>query len=194
MADLNKLKRKLSLVYYLSINACMKFTKLSTVALTICTILSQIKIAEAQSSNNYYAGQSSGGQSINVDLNSISRASSKSVDFVYYLGEERIQSQANCEAGTWTTFPERAINRPQSQATQNMLNVVCQNRASNSSSRRRVARVFDPPSNVRTSPNGSALCSVRNITDINIYSSTGDWYYTDVCGEMGVIHSSQIRF
>lgn len=171
----------------------MKLTKLSTVALTICTILSQVKIAEAQRSNNYYAGQSSGGQSINVDLNSISRASYKSVDFVYYLGEERIQSQANCEAGTWTTFPERAINRPQSQATQNMLNVVCQNRASNPPSRSGVARVFDPPSNVRTSPNSNILCSVRNVTNINIYGSTGSWYYTDYCGERGVIHSSQIR-
>ncbi|WP_071839444.1 MULTISPECIES: hypothetical protein [Microcystis] len=29
---------------------------------------------------------------------------------------------------------------------------------------------------------------------INIYGSVGSWYYTDVCGEMGVIHSSQIKF
>lgn len=171
----------------------MKLLKLSTTSLAICAVLSQIKIAEAQPSNNYYAGQSSGGQSINVDLSSISRASYKSVDFVYYLGEERIQSQANCEAGTWTTFPERAINRPQSQATQNMLNVVCQNRASSPVSSSRRGRVYDPPSNVRTSPNGSVLCSVRNVTDINIYGSTGSWYYTDYCGEMGVINISQIR-
>lgn len=57
-----------------------------------------------------------------------------------------------------------------------------------------VAIVFDPPSNVRQSPNGNFLCSIRERTTINIYSSTGDWYYTDICGTMGVIHSSQITF
>lgn len=57
-----------------------------------------------------------------------------------------------------------------------------------------VALVFDPPSNVRTTPNGNILCSVRNKTTINIYSSVGDWFYTDVCGNRGVIHRSQIRF
>ncbi|MDR9899771.1 hypothetical protein G7B40_035220 [Aetokthonos hydrillicola Thurmond2011] len=61
-------------------------------------------------------------------------------------------------------------------------------------SRTGVAIVFDPPSNIRESPNGRILCSVRRPTTINIYGSTGSWYYTDVCGTMGVIHSSQITF
>jgi hypothetical protein len=149
--------------------------------------------AQAQTCG-YYAGQASGGQSINVNLCSISRASYRSIDFVYYLGNERVQSQANCEAGTWTTFPERSVHRPQSQATQNMLNVVCSYKASNPTSSAGVALVFDPPSNVRVSPNGQILCSVRKRTSINIYGSTGSWYYTNVCGRMGVINSSQIRF
>jgi hypothetical protein len=54
--------------------------------------------------------------------------------------------------------------------------------------------VFSPPSNVRTSPNGNIICSVRERRTINIYDSVGSWYYTNVCGEMGVIHSSQIKF
>jgi len=29
---------------------------------------------------------------------------------------------------------------------------------------------------------------------INIYGSVGSWYDTNVYGEMGVIHSSQIKF
>jgi hypothetical protein len=162
------------------------------VALGICAVFGQIKIASSQI---YNAGQSSNGQSIKVDLGSISRASYRSVDFVYYLGNERVQSQANCEAGTWTTFPEKEVHRPQSQATQNMLNVVCRDAtASNPVSRTRTAVVFDPPSNVRTEPGGDILCSVRSRTVINIYGSTGSWYYTDVCGGMGVIDSSQIRF
>ncbi|MDY6784397.1 MAG: hypothetical protein SW833_17920 [Cyanobacteriota bacterium] len=57
-----------------------------------------------------------------------------------------------------------------------------------------VAIVFDPPSNVRKSPNGEILCSVRERATIDIHGSSGSWYYTDVCEEMGMIHSSQITF
>jgi hypothetical protein len=55
----------------------------------------------------------------------------------------------------------------------------------------KVAIVADPPSNVRKSPNGNSLCLVREHTKINICGSTNGWYYTDICGTMGVIHSSQ---
>lgn len=58
-----------------------------------------------------------------------------------------------------------------------------------------VATVFDPPSNVRATPNGEIICSVREVMNIDLYSSVQqDWYRTDVCGEMGYIHNSQIRF
>jgi hypothetical protein len=143
---------------------------------------------------DYYAGQAVGGQSINVNLCSISQASQRSVNFVYFLGDERIQSQANCEAGTWTTFPERAVHRPQSLATQNMLNTVCSYRSSRNRAEGQVVFVFDPPSNVRVSPNGRVLCSINQAREINVYGATGSWYYTDACGQTGVIHSSQIRF
>jgi hypothetical protein len=56
------------------------------------------------------------------------------------------------------------------------------------------AIVFDPPSNVRSAPNGGILCLVRERTTINIYGKVGDWYNTDACGQMGVIHSSQVKF
>ncbi|WP_198159738.1 zinc ribbon domain-containing protein [Picosynechococcus sp. PCC 7003] len=55
------------------------------------------------------------------------------------------------------------------------------------------AFVFDPPSNVRTYPNGPILCAVRSPQTINLYGNEGDWFYTDVCGDMGMIHTSQIR-
>ncbi len=61
-------------------------------------------------------------------------------------------------------------------------------------SKSEVAIVFDPPSNVRKSPNGESLCSVLDRTTIKIYGSTGEWYYIDVCGTMGVISSSQVTF
>lgn len=72
-----------------------------------------------------FLGTASSGQAINLDLCSIQVASYRSVNFVYYLGNNRVQSQANCEAGTWTSFPEATVHRPQSEATQRMLNIVC---------------------------------------------------------------------
>jgi serine/threonine protein kinase, bacterial len=58
----------------------------------------------------------------------------------------------------------------------------------------KLGQVFDPPSNIRQSPNGSAICSISEQKLINTYGSSGEWYYTDACGAMGVIHSSQIKF
>lgn len=55
------------------------------------------------------------------------------------------------------------------------------------------AVVFDPPSNVRMSPNGRIICSVNRVIPINIYGSENGWYVTDACGQMGYIHRSQIR-
>jgi len=144
---------------------------------------------------NYFAGTAIGGQSVNVDLCSISRASSTSVDFTYYLAKERIESQANCLKGNWTTFPEKVLQLPKSKATQEMLNVVCSYRFSSQSLNNRLgnAFVFNPPSNVRISPNSEILCSVGTRRNIKVYGSIGDWFYTDICGAMGVVHSSQIR-
>lgn len=53
--------------------------------------------------------------------------------------------------------------------------------------------VFDPPSNVRVSPNGAIMCSVTTVAPINIYGSSNGWYITDACGSRGYIHSSQVR-
>ncbi|WP_254048016.1 zinc ribbon domain-containing protein [Synechococcus sp. BDU 130192] len=55
------------------------------------------------------------------------------------------------------------------------------------------ASVFDPPSNVRSYPNGPIICTVKSPQTIYLYGNQGDWFYTDVCGDMGMIHSSQIR-
>jgi hypothetical protein len=168
--------------------------------LGLCVLISALfpwsKREVSAQSCNYFAGNAVTGQSINVDICSISKASYQSVDFVYYLGNEKVISQANCNKGTWIAFSTGRLNRPQSQATQNMLDVVCDYRSSrpNSIVNSEEAFVFDPPSNVRTSPNGSILCSVTTPTVINVYGSVNSWYYTDVCGKAGVIHSSQIRF
>jgi len=63
------------------------------------------------------------------------------------------------------------------------------------------AVIIDPPTNIRSTPNGTIICVMRQRgTVVNILGSTnvtdnnGTWYYTDACGRQGVIHSSQIRF
>lgn len=61
------------------------------------------------------------------------------------------------------------------------------------------AMVFDPPSNVRRSPNGKIVCWISEPSEIRITGSVpgfdGIWYYTDACdGQYGVIHQSQIEF
>lgn len=167
----------------------------SSVFILITAIAASLLASEptAAQSCNYYVGRAVGGQAINIDTCSISRASYRSVNFIYYLGSDRVESQANCQDRVWTTFPERTVHSPQSAATVKMLNYVC-NFDSQISNRTGTAYVFDPPSNVRVSPNGNLLCVVRSPQTIDLYGKTGGWYYTDVCGSMGVIHSSQLRF
>jgi hypothetical protein len=62
-----------------------------------------------------------------------------------------------------------------------------------SSQSARSALVFDPPSNIRTTPNGNILCTIKARTTINVYNVSNGWYSTDACGGWGYIHQSQIR-
>jgi hypothetical protein len=56
--------------------------------------------------------------------------------------------------------------------------------------------VFDPPSNVRASPDLSSAIqctvTVKNRT-IKTYSTNGPWFETDACGQRGWIHTTQIH-
>ncbi|WP_058999420.1 serine/threonine-protein kinase [Leptolyngbya sp. NIES-2104] len=139
-------------------------------------------------------------QTLTLDTCSIDASNPSLIRFIYYLNADRVQAQTDCASGTWTSFPENQVNRPQSPATEKMLERICgakspQGAASNDSiSKAGVATVFNPPSNVRVSPNGAILCSVREKRNINVYDLKGDWYTTDVCGTSGVIHRGQLKF
>jgi hypothetical protein len=80
--------------------------------------------AVAQSCN-YFAGTAVGGQKVNLNTCSIYRDDNQVINFVYYLGNKEIYSTANCRRGTWATDGDRVVHRPQSQATQKMLDRVC---------------------------------------------------------------------
>jgi len=168
----------------------MKFNTFFAALTTTLTVgIGAIAPAQAES---FYAGNASNGQPVRVDTDSINRASSRSVNFIYYLGEERIFAQAHCDTRSWTTFPENQTQYPQSTATKNMVNFVC-DRTRNVSTTSRTARVIDPPSNVRATPNGRIICSLGR-TQITVFEATGSWYRTNVCGTKGFIHKSQIQF
>lgn len=165
-------------------------------ALSTSVLLTAIAPVVAQS-GTAYMGTAAGGQAINLELGSIRQVSEASLDFVYFLGNQRVYAQANCPGGYWVSFPERQVNRPQSAATQRMLSEVCSYLGANpqpSGSVAGAAFVFDPPSNVRATPNGAILCSVRSRGMINVYGKSGQWYLTDFCGDRGYIHESQLRF
>ncbi len=59
------------------------------------------------------------------------------------------------------------------------------------------AWVSSPPTNIRATPNGKIQCVVQREERIRLYGSSGKgdhngvWYYTDYCGKMGLIHSTQ---
>ncbi len=56
------------------------------------------------------------------------------------------------------------------------------------------AFIYDPPSNVKFTPNGRIQCTIKFTTYITTYGYNNGWYITDVCGETGYIHQSQITF
>jgi serine/threonine protein kinase, bacterial len=148
----------------------------------------------SQPSCNYAAGETVTRKELTVNTCSISTNQSGALSFVYYLDRDRVEAETDC-SGTWISFPEKQVNRPQSPATQKMLDRVCSQKAfSGSTATARIAIVIDPPSNIRVSPNGTILCSVKQKQEINVYEAQGDWYATDICGTRGVIHSSQLRF
>jgi hypothetical protein len=55
------------------------------------------------------------------------------------------------------------------------------------------AVVFAPPSNIRSTPNGSIICSIPNVKTINVYDYENGWCQTDFCGGWGFIHESQVH-
>jgi hypothetical protein len=80
--------------------------------------------AVAQSCN-YFAGTAVTGQKVNLNTCIIDVDDSGLVHFIYYLGNQKLSAEANCKNGTWTTSKDRIVHRPQSQATQRMLDRVC---------------------------------------------------------------------
>lgn len=146
-------------------------------------------------------GQASTGAPIRLLMGSINQRDAQFREFTYQLGNDSVQAMANCTDQSWTSYPERQVNRPQSPATERMLALVCGTAPSVAApsptadaSFPGVAIVFDPPSNVRRQPGGGFLCTIDTRRSIRVGQAQGDWYPTSACGTRGFIHKSQVRF
>ncbi len=168
----------------------MKLSVLSGLAVALITSLfSQPVHAEMLT-----LGQASGGQLVKLDTQSIQRnagGASWWSGFTYYLGNERINAGAHCGRGIWEVDGQEYS--PQSQATRNMLKVVCSARHIRPTEDMGSVLVFDPPSNVRSSPGGSVKCTLEDMQVVSVYvEPQNGWYMTDACGG-GWIHETQVR-
>lgn len=140
-------------------------------------------------------GTAAGGQSLRLDTQSIQRnghLGSWWSNFTYYLGDERINAGADCGRKNWKVDGETYT--PQSPATRNMISIVCSARHIRPMEDFGWVLVYDPPSNVRSSPNGSVVCTIDRMVVISVYvEPQNGWYQTSACDQRGWIHESQIR-
>jgi serine/threonine-protein kinase len=137
-------------------------------------------------------GASVSGEPIRLLLNSIRRGDKSTRAFTYQLGDATIEAMADCGDRSWISYPERRLNRPQSPATEQMLVRVCD--GSDGGELPGVATVYDPPSNVRVTPEGAFLCTIDSRRIIRVGQPSGDWYPTSACGREGFMHRSQLQF
>lgn len=163
-----------------------------------CTIASfSLFFAQSAKAELLNLGRASGGQTITLDTQSIQRngrTMSWWAGFTYYLGNERLKAGAHCGQRIWQIEGESEIHKPQSQVTRNMINIVCSARHIEEQEDTGYMLVFDPPSNLRATPGGQVICTLKEMGIISVYPEPrGDWFLTRACGRNGWIHRSQIR-
>jgi hypothetical protein len=127
--------------------------------------------------------------SIQVATRSLGLAQPPTYFFHYKIGRDYVYAVTSCNSRFSTSKDGDRFDdprRPESAATQKMLDRVC-------SAWVRPAEVMSPPSHVRMGPDGEIICTLQKTQSITTYGYYKDWLYTDACGKLGLIHSSQIR-
>ncbi len=152
----------------------------------------------AQAATWEYQGKASTGEKVSLNLDSIQvspmsvRGDRFSYFFNYQIGPDRLYALTTCDGRFQTSKDGDLFGEfitPQSRATVAMLDRVCTYHIKR-------AKVISPPSNVRFGPSTQEriICSIKTSKNITTFGSTDDWFYTDACGKLGLIHSSQIQF
>ncbi len=138
-------------------------------------------------------GTASTGQTVKLDTNSIPFNDGAYAQATYYLGEEKLDALINCGQRFWNVNGSITRYTPQSQATENLVRLACQIRQVVKTEEMSYFVVFDPPSNVRSTPNGSVKCVIENMEIIKtVGEPKSAWYQTTACGG-GWISQSQVR-
>jgi hypothetical protein len=141
-------------------------------------------------------GKATTGESISLSLDSIQIAQRSlgiakqpGYFFQYRIGPDMIYGMTLCN-GEFST--SRSGDRygqtitPKSEANQRMLDRVCSYRVTTAQ-----AQASAP---VQMGPEGRTICTIKSERGITLYGQDGDWFYTDACRKIGMIHSSQIRY
>lgn len=127
--------------------------------------------------------------SIQVTMRSLGQAKPPSYFFRYKIGDDLVYGVTACDGAFSTSEDGDRYGdsiRPQSEAIRNMLDRLCGYHV-------RSAQVISPPSNVRMGPQGEVICTIPEARQITTYGQDGEWFYTDACEKLGMIHKSQIR-
>jgi hypothetical protein len=175
----------------------LKRTVILATVMSLVTGLMDANVSWAGAEHWEYQGKAATGESVTVNLDSVQVAQRSlglkqppAYFFTYQIGRDRIQAFTACN-GQYFTSTDRGdtyknLVKPSSNATWKMLDRVCSYRVQR-------AQVFAPPSHVRMGPAGNVICTLRNTARITTYGQAGEWFYTDACGKLGMIHVSQIR-
>ncbi len=129
--------------------------------------------------------------SIDITLRSIG-FERPTYSFSYQIGAEKVNAVTSCNGEFQTTkdgtFYDNPV-KPASAATQKMLDRVCTYRV-------KAFQVVNLPASVKTEPQGKTLCTVQNAQSITTFGQHQDyagWFYTNVCGKIGLINRAQIQ-
>lgn len=167
------------------------------VVLSVAASLLSASPSWAGADNWEYHGKASTGERVALNLDSVAvaqrslgREQLPSYFFRYKIGRDDVFAFTDCD-GKYSISTDgdtfKNLVKPNSNATRNMLDRVC-------SYRIKSIHIFSPPSNVRIGPNDRILCTLSRQTTITTYGqyNDSDWFYTDTCGKLGLIHSSQL--
>ncbi|MDY6937626.1 MAG: hypothetical protein SWY16_08155 [Cyanobacteriota bacterium] len=100
----------------------------STFAAVTASLATFIAAAPSLATYWVYMGEASTGESVYVDRDSIAKGQGSQnyvVSFTYSLNEEEFIALGNCSSNTWYVEGYGTYS-PQSEATQNMMDYVCE--------------------------------------------------------------------
>ncbi|NJM48699.1 MAG: hypothetical protein HC860_23140 [Alkalinema sp. RU_4_3] len=140
-------------------------------------------------------GKATTGETISLSLDSIQIAQRSlgvakppGYFFQYRIGPDMIYGMTLCNGEFSTSRTGDRYGQPitpKSEANQRMLDRVCNYRVT------KAQAIASSP--VQMGPEGKTICTIKSDRDITLYGQDGEWFYTDACRKIGMIHSSQIR-